>query len=539
MSINILIVDDKPENIISLEALLKQSDINIISTTSPNEALRICWEQDICIALVDVQMPGMDGFELAETLKSNQRTRDILIIFVTAISKESKYAVKGLNAGAIDYLYKPLDPYITTAKVNSFIKLVVTERELKRKNLELEAFQKKLVEAKEQAEQEKRIKESFMANMSHEIRTPVNGIIGLTHLLINTPLNAEQKQLTDLLHVSSQSLIGIVNDVLDISKIESGKFKIVRSETNLLQLAKSIIELFVFRANEKNIRLILDIDPDVPTLIMADALRLNQILMNLVSNGIKFTTNGSVTLSIKVIDSKDDVARIEFSVIDTGIGIASNRLDVIFNSFEQANDNITQSYGGTGLGLSIVKKLAELKGGELSVTSTENEGSAFTFTNWYRRLDSTTQPEKVVQSTADLPGFNSIRVLLAEDNTVSQFMLTKILGSWNIEVDTAGDGEQAIRLLGEKHYDLILMDTHMPKLNGYDAIRQIRQNMADNKKDIPIISLSAAILEEEQAIARQNGANDVLNKPFEPLTLYHKIDNLLKQTREPVSVKID
>ncbi|TZF84031.1 response regulator [Pedobacter sp. BS3] len=537
MSVNILIVDDKPENIISLEALLKQGDINIISTTSPNEALRICWEQDICIALIDVQMPGMDGFELAETLKSNQRTRDILIIFVTAISKESKYAVKGLNAGAIDYLYKPLDPYITTAKVNSFIKLVVTERELKRKNLELEAFQKKLVEAKEQAEQEKRTKENFLANMSHEIRTPVNGIIGLTHLLMSTSLNDEQKQLADLLHVSSQSLIGVVNDVLDISKIESGKFKIVRSETNLLQLAKSIIELFVFRANEKNIHLALDISPDVPTLIMADALRLNQILMNLVSNGIKFTTDGSVTLSIKVIDRDGDTARIEFAVIDTGIGIASNRLNVIFDSFEQADDSIAQSYGGTGLGLSIVKKLAELKGGELSVTSTENEGSAFKFTNWYRVIDDKAAAKKIDQHSVELPKFNNIRVLLAEDNTVSQFMLTKILGSWNIEVDIAGDGEQAIQLLKEKDFNLVLMDTHMPKLSGYEAIHQIRTNMPADKKDIPIISLSAAILEEEQATAMQSGADDVLNKPFEPLTLYRKIESLLKKKQEPVSIK--
>ncbi len=171
-NINILIVDDKMDNIVAIDALLQRQDVNIISTTLPNEALRICWEQDIAIALVDVQMPEMDGFELVEILKSNPRTKDILIIFVTAISMETKYAVKGLNAGAVDYLYKPLNPYVTSAKVDSFIQIVRHQREIARKNSQLELFQKELIRAKEHAEHGKRSKEIFLANMSHEIRTP-------------------------------------------------------------------------------------------------------------------------------------------------------------------------------------------------------------------------------------------------------------------------------------------------------------------------------------------------------------------------------
>ncbi|HEX8607184.1 MAG TPA: response regulator, partial [Pedobacter sp.] len=209
--INILIVDDRPENIIALEALLQRDDISIITTTNPNEALRLSWEMDIAIALVDVQMPEMDGFELVEILKSNPRTKDILIIFVTAISKETKYAVRGLNSGAVDYLYKPLDPFVTSAKVDSFIQFVRVQREIKKKNKELEAYQKELIAAKELAEQGKRIKENFLANMSHELRTPINGIIGIAHLLEKTPLSEEQKEMISLLEISSNSLLGVIN----------------------------------------------------------------------------------------------------------------------------------------------------------------------------------------------------------------------------------------------------------------------------------------------------------------------------------------
>ena len=342
--VNILIVDDREENIIALEALLKRNDIRIFSTTSPNDALRIAWENNIAIALVDVQMPEMDGFELVQMLKSNPRTRDILIIFVTAISKETKYAVKGFGAGAVDYLYKPLDPYITSAKVDSFIQLARNQADVKLMNEELlnysivvknsadiictvdaqtfridsinpavekimgfkmdevvgksiidlaleseknafrkklgeiikdnlayavfefqfetfdkrifwaecrmsyrnktiflnisdispqKSYQEQLIKSKDAAELAKKIKETFLANMSHELRTPVNGIIGLTELLKKTELTDQQSGMIDLLALSSQSLLGVINDVLDISKIEAGKFSIIRASTNI------------------------------------------------------------------------------------------------------------------------------------------------------------------------------------------------------------------------------------------------------------------------------------------------------------------
>ncbi|RVU02649.1 response regulator [Mucilaginibacter limnophilus] len=636
--VNILIVDDRPENIIALEALLKRDDVRLFTTTSPNEALKLAWENQIAIALIDVQMPEMDGFELAEMLKSNPRTRNILVIFVTAISKEAKYVVKGLGAGAVDYLYKPLDPYITAAKVDAFIQLARSTEEIKQKNEELQnyatvvknsadivcaidaktfriksinpsvekilgykpeemlntsiadrviesdkpffrrrlgeivkdslnfaviefqvetfnktviwaesrvsyrngtlfmnisdvspqkSYQQQLIKSKEASDIARKAKESFLANMSHELRTPINGILGITNLLRKTEVDEQQMSLLNLLEVSSQSLLGVVNDVLDISKIEAGKFSIVRAPANLHEILKSVYGLLKFKADEQNIEFMLEVAPDVPVNIMVDSLRLNQVLMNLLSNAIKFTKKGYVKLSVKVLERKSEDVKLEFCVSDSGIGIAKDNLDRIFDSFEQAKDDTTLKYGGTGLGLAIVKKLTELKGGELLVSSEVDKGSEFRFINWY------TIAAKPVEKTVSRPSekllpFNNISVLVAEDNTVNQFMISKLLKDWNAVVDIVDNGRKVLTKLQENDYDIILMDTHMPEMDGYEAARSIRIDFAEPKRSIPIISLSAATLDHEQQEAIAAGMNDVLSKPFQPYQLHEKISRLVK-----------
>lgn len=638
-NVNILVVDDKEENIIALEALLKRDDINILSTTSPNEALRIAWENSISIALVDVQMPDIDGFELVEMLKANPRTKDILIIFVTAISKEAKYAVKGFGTGAVDYLYKPLDPYITAAKVDSFIQLAQHQKDIKAKNEELQNFaimvknsadiiatvdaqtfrihsinqavnkilgykpaelvqksivdlaapvseekfrkklsdivnnnlnyavaefqletfdkktiwaecritysnkvlflnisdvspqksyQQELIKSKEASDYSRKIKENFLANMSHELRTPVNGIIGLTGMLRKSPLDEQQKNVVDLLEVSSQSLLGVINDVLDISKIEAGKFSIIRKPNDIRVVAKSVIDLLKYKADENNVELILDIDNDVPETLQFDSLRVNQIFMNLLSNAIKFTERGYVKLQLSVLQKLNDNVKVKFSVIDSGIGIPADRLNKIFDSFEQAENDTEAKFGGTGLGLTIVKKLIELKGGELTVSSQVGSGSVFNFINWYKIAEKPKE-NKLVDGGAQrvLEPFTDIRVLVAEDNLVNQFMLSKMLKDWNIIVEIVDNGQKVIDRLQAKEYDLILMDTHMPELNGYQAAKHIRVNFAEPKRSIPIISLSAATFEHEQQQALSAGMNDVLAKPFQPHQLHEKIKRLL------------
>jgi len=636
--VNILIVDDREENIVALEALLKRDDIRIFSTTSPNEALKIAWDTHIAIALIDVQMPEMDGFELVEMLKSNPRTRDIMVIFVTAISKEAKYAVKGLGTGAIDYLYKPLDPYITSAKVDSFVHLARSQAEIRLKNEELQNFaivvknsadiicsvdaqnlrisninpavetimgfksvellgksiidlavenqqtlfrkklgeiikdnlnfavfelqfetfdkrviwvecrasyhnktiflnisdispqksyQEQLIKSKENAEYSKKVKETFLANMSHELRTPVNGIIGITDLLLRTDLNEQQKNMLNLLETSSKSLLGVINDVLDISKIEAGKFNIVRTPNNIRDLIKSAFDLLKFRADESNIEFILEIEDNVPPNLMVDSLRLNQILMNLLSNAIKFTERGYVKLKVSVLQKHNDKVKLKYSVEDSGIGVPADRLSKIFESFEQAEEDTVSKYGGTGLGLTIVKKLTELKGGELTVSSQLGKGSTFNFINWHTIA---AKPVEKMSSKPDkvLSPFNNITVLVAEDNMVNQFMLSKMLKDWNVEVEMVDNGRKLIEKLKVKKYDLVLMDTHMPEMNGYETARTIRVDFEEPKRSIPIISLSASSFGHEQEEALTAGMNDVLAKPFQPYQLHEKMSQLLK-----------
>lgn len=635
--INILIVDDREENIIALCALLDRDDIRLFATTSPNEGLKIAWENQISIALIDVQMPEMDGFEFVEMLKSNPRTKDILVIFVTAISKDVKYAVKGFGVGAVDYLYKPLDPFITSAKVDSFIQLAQYHTEIKLKNEELQnmavvvknsadiicsvdaqtlliqninpavekimgfkaaeligtsiinfaideekealrtklneiivkglhssvsefkfittgsveiwaecrvayrnkmlflnisdisaqkSFEAELIKSKENAEYGKKVKETFLANMSHELRTPVNGIIGITDLLRKTPLNEQQTSMINLLEVSSQSLLGVINDVLDISKMEAGKFKIVRESNNLHELIRAVYGLLKFKADENNIEFLLDIDPGIPLNLMVDSLRLNQIMMNLLSNAIKFTKRGYVKLTVAVLERDESRIAVKFAVEDSGIGIPANRLTSIFESFEQADDDTATKYGGTGLGLAIVKKLVELKGGELTVSSQPGKGSVFNFVNWYTIAEKARE-KVVIKTEGALEQFENINILVAEDNLVNQFMLAKMLKDWSIEFEMVDDGRKALDRLRARNFDLVLMDTHMPELNGYETAKAIRSDFEEPKKSVPIISLSAAAFDHEKEEAIAAGMNDLLSKPFQPHELHGKIKSLL------------
>lgn len=525
--INLLIVDDKPENIVALEALLDQHDINIITTTSPNEALRICWEKDIAIALVDVQMPGMNGFELVEILKNNSRTQEIMVIFVTAISLEAKYAIKGLNVGAIDYLYKPLDPYITSAKVDSFIQLVRSQREIKQKNLQLESFQAELIKAKNEAEQSKKAKENFMANMSHEIRTPINGIIGLVHLLNKSTLDDDQKEMLGLLQVSSESLLGVINDILDISKIEAGKFRINYAETDIRLLIKQATNLLNIRAREKGLDLVLDIDETLPNIIIADSLRLNQIFMNLLSNAIKFTNEGMITFKVEVLDRKSNTSQIKFSIIDTGIGISTVNQDKIFDKFEQVEDHSISQHGGTGLGLSIVKKLVELKGGTLELESKEGKGSTFSFTKWYEFAKSK-KIEKEEDDPENLPALKGLKILVAEDNLINKFLILKILENWEVDVKAVTNGLDVFEMLKDNDFHVILMDTYMPGMNGLEVTKKIRSGFIAGKENIPIITFTAGVLDTDKEISVKAGANDILSKPFNINVLHQKIKTYFK-----------
>ncbi|MGE8422272.1 MAG: response regulator, partial [Sphingobacterium siyangense] len=362
--INILIVDDKIENIISLTALLEDiENINIVTSTDPNEALKICWKEDIDLALVDVQMPEINGFEFVSFLKKNPKTNHIIPIMVTAISKEDKYLIQGLNSGAVDYLYKPLNPEATIAKVKSFVQQLLIQQEIKEKNIALEESKQAILKAKEEADLARKSKETFLANMSHEIRTPINGIMGITQMLKNSQLTLEQENWINKLDSASQNLLTIINDILDLSKVDSGMMKLNMESTSVQDITDDLNNLFIDKANYKGLNFSIDVDDRITSYFLTDPLRLKQILTNFISNSFKFTLEGSVVLKIQLLTEDNHSICLRFQVIDTGIGIVEDALEKIFIAFEQGEDSITKKFGGTGLGLAIVKRIAALLNG--------------------------------------------------------------------------------------------------------------------------------------------------------------------------------
>ncbi|MCA5006804.1 response regulator [Sphingobacterium bovistauri] len=523
--INLLILDDKEENIISLEALLGDiENINIISTTDPNEALKLCWKNDIYIALVDVQMPDINGFEFVSLLKANPKTSHIIAIMVTAISKEDKYLIKGLQSGAVDYLYKPLNPEITIAKVNAFVKQVIIQEEIIQKNAELEQSKLALIASNKEAEHARKSKEIFLANMSHEIRTPINGIMGIMHMLKNSPLNSEQMDWVKRLDTASNSLLMIINDILDISKIDSGMMKIEYESFNLRDLIEETTNIFRIKAENKNLLLDVIIGDNLPQIVRFDALRLQQILTNFISNALKFTQEGKIEFYIDKLSQKENVNRIQFAVKDTGIGIKPESVDKIFQEFEQGDDRITKKFGGTGLGLAIVKKLAKLLNGEVLAESNFGEGSTFSFiVDIESETENTLDRKKENLQFTELQKLNNLKILVAEDNDLNSFMLAHMLRTWECEVNIVKNGRLALDALEVDRYNLVLMDTHMPVMSGFEAITEIRNSLDPQLSNMPIITISASVMEHEQKAAFEVGADDVIGKPFHPIELYNKI----------------
>ncbi|MGO3653333.1 MAG: response regulator [Sphingobacterium sp.] len=523
--IKILILDDKEENIISLHALLKDIEkVSIINATDPNEALKICWRGDISIALVDVQMPEINGFEFVSLLKSNPKTSHIMVIMVTAISKEDKYLLQGLERGAVDYLYKPLNPEITIAKVKSFMQQIWIQQELIQKNKELEESKIELLKAKEEAVQARKSKEIFLANMSHEIRTPINGIMGIMHMFKSSELNEEQQDWLRRLDNASQSLLMIINDILDLSKIDSGMLKIEFENFSLTKMIEDINRIYKVKAIHKNLAFHIHLDESIPEFIQYDSLRLQQIISNFISNSLKFTEEGSIVLSVHIVEKKDERFKLRFAVKDSGIGIKADAVEKVFLAFEQADDGITKKFGGTGLGLAIVKRLADLLEGDLGAMSVYGEGSEFYFQGWF---DAANPNEKIPKNDPptynSFPKFDHLKVLVAEDNELNSFMLAHMLRSWNCEADMVRNGRLALDKLELQDYDLILMDTHMPIMSGFEAIKAIKNHSNPEKQTTPIITISASVLEHEQAAAVQAGADGVIGKPFDPMELYQKI----------------
>jgi len=397
--------------------------------------------------------------------------------------------------------------------------------------------QMNLSKAKEMAEVSLKVKEQFLANMSHEIRTPMNAILGMVEILLQNKLTEDQFECANLIQMSAQNLLTIINDILDFSKIEAKKISFSYQALKLETFIESIVQTLYFTASKKQLKLSFSIAKDVPEVIVADEVRLRQIILNLASNSIKFTKEGSVKILVELSQRTDDQYKLLFHIEDTGIGISSDNISKIFESFTQERNDTSRKYGGTGLGLTIAKQLVELQGGTISVTSEVDKGSCFTFSLNCKKGDpiqlaaSTTEESEM--SYTELEGMN---VLMAEDNIMNQLLSKKIFKNWNCNLDIAGDGSVAIEMLREKDYDLILMDMQMPKMDGYEACRFIRNEMPFPKSSIPIISITAHAMVGEREKCIEMGMNDYISKPFNQKQLFEKIANLCGKAKHPSKI---
>lgn len=381
-----------------------------------------------------------------------------------------------------------------------------------------------LIKAKKELEDSMKVKEQFLANMSHEIRTPMNAIVGFTNLILKTELTQEQKQYIDAVKTSGENLLVIINDILDFSKIQSGKFAFEQIELNLSQLISALSELMLQKLDEKNLKLLIKIDEKIPQSLIGDPLRLNQILLNLVGNAIKFTEKGEVRVEVDLISEEEDILDVQFSVIDTGIGISLDKQLSIFNGFTQASNETTRKYGGTGLGLTIVKQLIEMQGGAISVQSELGIGSVFTFNLKFKKfIAQDIEKNNVTQDEILVNNIPELKILLVEDNLLNQILAKKVLSDWKWNVEVAENGLIALEKIGKNYFDIILMDIQMPEMDGYETTRTIRTMLDSPECDIPIIAMTAHAMSGEAEKCLKAGMNDYISKPFDTKELYSKI----------------
>ena len=453
------------------------------------------------------------------TIKAKKLTD---VLFNGSVYKDEQGNVLGVVVVARDMTeQKRIEKELIEARVFAELATTIAEEA----QIKAESFTLIAEDATRVAQVATKSKQQFLSNMSHEIRTPMNAIIGFTKVVLKTDLTAKQKEYLTAIKVSGDALIVLINDILDLAKVDAGKMSFQQTPFKMALSISAMLHLFETKIQEKNLKLITEYDKNIPEVLVGDPVRLHQIILNLVSNAVKFTSKGNITVSVCLLSEDEENVTIEFAVKDTGIGISDTKLENIFENFQQASSETSRLYGGTGLGLAIVKQLIEPQGGSIRVESKIEEGSTFSFTLGFQKTKAEAElmPEMMELGVE----MGNLKILVVEDIPLNQLLMRTLLDDFGFECDITANGKIAVEKLKTKSYDIILMDLQMPEMNGFEATEYIRNIL---KLDTPIIALTADVTTVDLAKCRAAGMNDYVAKPLDERLLFTKIVSLVKKS---------
>lgn len=523
--VKILVVDDVPDKLLAIEVILEPLNESVVSVGSGKEALRRLLNEEFAAILLDVNMPELDGFETAALIRQRRRHEHTPILFLTAFPDDT-HAIRGYSLGAVDYILTPVVPEVLRTKVAVFVDMYRLNQQIRRQAEEHIALAQEHA-ARIAAERASRAKSDFVANLSHELRTPMNAIIGMTDLALDEQIPPLVREYLDTVKSNARLLLDLLNDLLDFSKLEAGKFVLEARPFRLRQAVDDVQRNLSFRAAEKELDFTTHVDDQLPDDVLGDQLRLQQILINLLSNAIKFTESGHVRLSLTAKDLLPTEVLVEFAVEDTGIGISSEDQQRIFSPFMQVDASTTRRHGGTGLGLAIASDLISAMGGRLAVDSVPGRGSKFYFTLPLERSaeQAAARPQRVISPAASKTAapVERLRVLLVEDVAANQMLIRHVLTKRGHEVQVADNGQEALERVGAEPFDCILMDVQMPEMDGLQATAAIRA--MPGLERVPIIALTAHAMPGDRDRCLAAGMDAYLTKPVDVRELISVVES--------------